>query len=149
MCFAKLAEFRKTSVIFSIFIWLLAFGSILFFARRWHLKNGRPLSAPPGAIFISLNFQKKRLEKMTSNSFHQKNIKKFWWKLKEYKQYLHPMNGFFSSTFFRFILKFLITLHITNYIFKMLMCFKRLLPAGMSWNAQGNSILPKTFSAQQ
>ena len=65
----------KDLAIVFLFLWLLAFWSLGFFARKQRLKNGWPLSAPPRAYFWHSQLPKKIFgERWNQTAF----IKKKW-----------------------------------------------------------------------
>ena len=82
------------------FLCSLAFGCILFWLECDVWKIDDLFQRPLGPISIILNFSKKILVKAEIPQLSSKKNEKFWWKLKEYKRYLHPMGGF-PPGFFR------------------------------------------------
>ena len=74
----------------------ISFWEHTFLARMRSLKNGWPLLALPRAYFSHpLLLKIFFLVKADIQQLSPPKNEKFWWKLKEYKQYLHPTGVFF------------------------------------------------------
>ena len=105
-CCAKLAEFRKTSTILSIFIktfWIICwwkiwqigffshliitFGSMFFWLGCVLGKMDDHFQCPLWPISIILTKLATMLENYNWCQLSPKKFEKFWWKLKEYKPY--------------------------------------------------------------
>ena len=96
---SKLSDFfwgGKIWQIKFIFHKLKDFESILFLLGCDVWKINDLFQRPLWPISIILNFSKIFVVKADIKQLASKKIEKFQWKLKEYKQYLHPMGGFQS-----------------------------------------------------